>query len=93
MGEFSIFVAFSKYLNFNRETLSSPLRQILSGFFMVGSIDDVHVPFVSVSDIMAMALEVVVSQYFENHKCAKSTFSWIINFHKIALNSVDCNRF
>ena len=53
---------------------------------MVGSIDDVHVPFVSVSDIMAMALEVVVSQYFENHKCAKSTCSSIINFHKIDLN-------
>ena len=53
---------------------------------MVGSIDDVHVPFVSVSDIMAMALEVVVSQYFENHKCAKSSCSSIIIFHKIAIN-------
>ena len=66
--------------NFNRETLSSPLRQILSEFFMVGSIDDVHVPFVSVSDIMAMALEVVVSQYFEKHKCAKLSCSSIIFF-------------
>ena len=83
---FTKFMAFSQYQNFNRETLSSPLRQILSGFFMVGSIDDVHVPFVSVSDIMAMALEVVVSQYFENHKCAKSSCSSIINFHKIDLD-------
>ena len=55
---------------------------------MSGSIDNVHVPFVSVSDIMAMALEVVVSQYFENHKCAKSSCSLIIIFHKI-----DCSRF
>ena len=52
---------------------------------MVGSIDDVHVPFVSVSDIMAMALEVVVSQYFENHKCAKSSCSSIIICQKIVL--------